>query len=100
MKAPEAVIRRQFARLGISDEEVLLRGGVIKDGWYEMPDKAHKDMMREFSQKSRSFGLGDAVAMVAQPIAKAIDAVAGTNIQECGGCKARREALNRLVPEL
>lgn len=41
-------------------------------------------------------GLGDAVAFVAQPIAKAIDAVAGTHVAECGGCKKRRAALNRV----
>lgn len=45
-------------------------------------------------------GLGDAVHAVAQPIARALDAVLGTKIQECGGCKARREALNRLMPDL
>lgn len=48
----------------------------------------------------KSFGLGDAVALVAQPIAKAIDAVAGTNIKQCQGCAKRREALNALVPKL
>lgn len=46
------------------------------------------------------FGLGDAVAAIAQPIARAIDSVAGTNIQQCGGCKKRQEALNKLVPNL
>lgn len=45
--------------------------------------------------------LGDLVASVAQPIAKAIDAVAGamgvkTNVSGCGGCKKRREKLNQL----
>ena len=40
-------------------------------------------------------GLGDRVAAVAQPIARAIDAVLGTHVAECGGCKRRREALNR-----
>lgn len=45
-------------------------------------------------------GLGDAVAAMAQPIARVLDGALGTNIQNCGGCKARREALNRLVPEL
>lgn len=45
-------------------------------------------------------GLGDAVAAVAQPIAKAIDAVAGTNVQGCGACKKRQEALNKLIPSL
>jgi hypothetical protein len=50
--------------------------------------------------KCGNFGLGDAVAAIAQPIAKAIDSVAGTNIQQCGGCKKRQEALNKLVPNL
>jgi hypothetical protein len=45
-------------------------------------------------------GLGDAVALVAQPIARVIDRVAGTNIQNCGGCKQRQEMLNRLVSNI
>ncbi len=47
-------------------------------------------------QVAERLGLGDAVAAIAQPIAKAIDAVAHTNIQNCGGCKKRREMLNRI----
>lgn len=43
-------------------------------------------------------GLGDAVAVVAQPIAKAIDSVLGTKVRECGGCKARQAALNKAFP--
>ena len=43
-------------------------------------------------------GLGDAVAVVAQPIARTIDRVLGTNVAGCGGCKARQAALNRAVP--
>lgn len=42
-------------------------------------------------------GLGDAVAMIAQPIARTIDAAFGTDVQNCGGCKARREALNEKI---
>jgi hypothetical protein len=49
-------------------------------------------------QPAKLRGLGDAVAVVAQPIARAIDAVAGTNIQGCGGCKKRQEFLNAAVP--
>jgi len=41
-------------------------------------------------------GLGDLVAAVAQPIARVIDAAAGTKLAECGGCKQRRAALNRI----
>ena len=41
-----------------------------------------------------SFGLGDAVHALAQPIARAIDMVAGTNIRGCGSCAKRRAMLN------
>lgn len=41
-------------------------------------------------------GVGDVVERIAQPIAKMIDVVAGTNLQGCGGCSKRRDALNRL----
>lgn len=44
--------------------------------------------------------LGDYVAMMAQPIARAIDRVAGTNVADCPGCKKRREKLNRLSEAL
>ena len=48
-------------------------------------------------------GLGDAVAVVAQPIARTIDRAAAavgikTNVAGCGGCKARQAALNKAVP--
>lgn len=50
------------------------------------------------SKKPVLTGLGDVVAAVAQPIAKAIDLVAGTDIEHCGGCADRRRALNAAVP--
>jgi len=43
-------------------------------------------------------GLGDAVSLVAQPVATAIDAIAGTSLKTCGGCQRRREWLNDKVP--
>jgi hypothetical protein len=43
-------------------------------------------------------GLGDRVERIAQPIARAIDKVAGTNIQGCGACQKRKEALNKAFP--
>jgi len=43
-------------------------------------------------------GLGDVVEKVAKPIAKVIDAVAGTKIQNCGGCNKRRKYLNKKFP--
>lgn len=44
--------------------------------------------------------LGDAVATVAQPIARGIDSVFGTDIQHCSGCIGRQAALNQLSDEL
>jgi len=46
----------------------------------------------------RVAGAGDLVAIIAQPIARAIDAATGTNLASCRGCAARREALNRALP--
>ena len=43
-------------------------------------------------------GMGDLLAMVAQPIAGAVDAVLGTNIKECSGCARRRKLLNTVMP--
>jgi hypothetical protein len=37
---------------------------------------------------------GDAIAAVAQPIAKTIDYWLGTNLQSCGGCKTMQQKLN------
>jgi hypothetical protein len=44
--------------------------------------------------RKRKVGLGDVVAAVAQPVARGIDKVAGTNLRNCEGCKRRRERLN------
>lgn len=40
-------------------------------------------------------GLGDAVEVIAKPIAKAIDSVAGTDIEHCAACEERKGILNR-----
>jgi len=46
-------------------------------------------------------GLGDVVAIVADPIAKFSDKVLGTHLENCGGCKGpqgRQEWLNKRFP--
>ena len=45
-------------------------------------------------------GLGDLVALFAEPIARASDAVLGTHLVGCNACAERRAALNKLVPKL
>jgi len=49
-------------------------------------------------RRLRQRGLGDRVERIVQPLARAIDRVAGTNIQGCGGCKKRKEYLNKKFP--
>jgi len=39
--------------------------------------------------------LGDLVASIAQPVARAADAVLGTNIRDCAPCKKRHRRWNR-----
>jgi hypothetical protein len=55
-----------------------------------------KPIRRVSAKKYR--GIGDMVAAVAQPIARAIDRVAGTDIKHCAGCAKRRATLNRIIP--
>ena len=45
-------------------------------------------------------GLGDLVALLAEPIARASDAALGTHLVGCNSCAERRAALNKLVPKL
>ncbi len=42
----------------------------------------------------RKTGLGDRIERVAQPIARAIDKIAGTKVAKCGKCKKMRDRLN------
>jgi hypothetical protein len=44
--------------------------------------------------KKKITGIGDVVHKIAQPIARVIDKIAGTNIQGCGACQKRKEYLN------
>jgi hypothetical protein len=43
-------------------------------------------------------GLGDAVEVLAQPIASAIDIVFNTSVKDCGSCQNRKQALNDWFP--
>jgi hypothetical protein len=54
----------------------------------------------ESAPAPKQFGLGDLVAVFAEPIARVSDATIGTKLVGCGSCAERRAALNRLVPKL
>lgn len=60
--------------------------------WIEIDDGKLAGVMRKYR------GLGDVVAAVAKPIARVIDAAAGTDLQNCGGCKQRQEDWNKAFP--
>ena len=47
---------------------------------------------------NRLEGVGDVVAAVAQPVARAIDGAFGTDLANCSGCKDRRAWLNKKMP--
>ncbi len=92
---------------GLTEADVSAAGGHFADGFYHNDRERHKAMMRPADLKihhalharaRQHFGLGDAVASVAQPIARVLDRALGTHIENCGGCKQRRDALNRIVP--
>ena len=44
--------------------------------------------------RRRITGLGDAVALVAQPAARVIDAIFKTDLQNCQSCNQRKSAWN------
>ena len=64
-----------------------------------MQNDAFSEARRLFSLPDRT-GLGDLVAMIAEPIARASDRILGTKIVGCGGCAKRRETLNRFMPDI
>jgi hypothetical protein len=59
--------------------------------WLVMSRAAYLQHLAKFSPQ----GLGDKIAQVAQPIAKAMDAILGTAIKNCGGCQNRQNAFNK-----
>ena len=57
-------------------------------------------MSKQIKKKKTSKGLGDIVEIVAKPIAKGIDAIAGTDLEHCPGCERRKSFLNSLSLKL
>ena len=80
--------------------EALLAAGTIKGDILSIDHDKLEEIVRKFTPERVKpvKGLGDLIYKVANPIAKAIDSVAGTNVQGCGGCAKRREKLNQLMP--
>lgn len=65
----------------------------------DSPDYAPKNAaLPSGTTENKPAGLGDRVERIAKPIAKVIDRVAHTDLQNCGGCKKRKEYLNEKFP--
>ena len=73
----------------------MIQAGQLVNGQVVVPDDVAQRILDDCR---RIRGAGDIVAIIAQPIARVIDSVAGTNLQGCGGCAGRRDALNKAFP--
>jgi len=80
------------------DEAIKL--GKLTEVQFEVDDKDFLELRLKFKSIKIQFGLGDAVAALASPIAAASDSMFGTSLSSCGGCAKRREALNQMVPNI
>jgi hypothetical protein len=75
----------------------FLLDGHCKLGYHNgFPHKGNCRACIEANENKK--GLGDRVERIAQPIARIIDKVAGTNIKGCGACKKRKQYLNKKFP--
>lgn len=70
------------------------------DGQLVLEDPDSRCALKPSRWRVPPLGLGDLVAIGAQPIAKGIDAIAGTKIAGCSGCRGRRADLNAAVPDV
>jgi hypothetical protein len=70
----------------------------MKKKLYKYPELPPVPSVFEQNLNNTSMGLGDRVERIAQPIARVIDRLAGTNIQGCGACQKRKEYLNKKFP--
>jgi hypothetical protein len=77
-------------------EDVLSHGKIVGSN-LDIESKEYIALVKKYSPE-RIKGMGDLVYKFANPIAHGIDAVLGTHIQGCGGCKKRREKLNEIMP--
>jgi hypothetical protein len=68
--------------------EDCLSRGTVSDGRLELTTAEYLSLCAKYRLA------GDAVEVVAKPIARLIDKVTGTKLTGCGGCARRREKLN------
>lgn len=80
-------------------EEVLRVGRSLDSSRIELTEDQSRTVRSRYRLGlPKITGAGDAFAIIAQPFAKAIDAVAGTDIANCIPCAKRRTAWNKALP--
>lgn len=80
-------------------DEILASAKEVRGELVIMEDAVYYALVKKYARAPQR-GLGDTVASVLKPIARGIDAVAGTKLANCGGCAKRQETLNRIVPRI
>lgn len=88
-------------------EEIIKSGDLVSNppnlppGDYIMIEwNTYINLLQKYSPDKKipkQAGLGSLIATVANPIAKGIDRVLGTNISNCRGCQRRKEYLDNLI---
>lgn len=76
----------------------VLAFGTVTGEVVEFDPEEYAFVLAEFGPLAGPRGLGDVVARLAQPIARGVDALAGTKLANCGGCARRQAALNDAFP--
>lgn len=64
----------------------------------ELPDGFDLEGLPVEPVKLPMIGFGDLIAAIAKPIARGIDSIAGTNLENCGGCSQRQDWWNEKLP--
>lgn len=78
--------------------DVVLTIGTREGDIVQFTDEEYHFLTDRCGPLTGSRGLGDAVARVAKPIARAVDAMAGTRLAGCRGCGRRQDDWNKAFP--
>lgn len=98
-------LREQAANRPAGYFAAVLAAGTVDGDYLQLTPCAYRALVLTYqppalplSRISRGsrFKLGDCVAAIAQPIARAVDRTFGTNLANCQPCKKRQARLNQI----
>ena len=101
MKITRAQLEAQRPQLPVGFvDEFISKATPCHEVWLVMPAEDYAVLRKKYwpnpPQKMR--GVGDLVARVLKPVVRAVDAVAGTDLEHCKGCGGRQEKMNTAMP--